>query len=66
MIKPVTVGTSPLIANENKKYSENIKPKNTQEVEDKAIQIKESVKNGTYRVDIQKTSEKMALNLLNL
>ncbi|PAF53534.1 hypothetical protein BKH42_05670 [Helicobacter sp. 13S00482-2] len=66
MISPIATSNSHLVANENKKYSEGIKPKDTPEVEDKATQIKESMKNGTYRVDIQKTSEKMALNLLNL
>lgn len=33
---------------------------------DRVAQIKEQVQNGTYQLDMKKTSEKMALNLLNL
>lgn len=32
----------------------------------KAEQIKEQIKNGEYKIDLQQTSEKMASNLLNL
>lgn len=32
----------------------------------RAEQIKEQIKNGEYKVDLQKTSEKMASDLLNL
>lgn len=32
----------------------------------RAEQIKEQIKNGEYKVDLVQTSEKMALNLLNL
>lgn len=66
MINPITTSNNHLVGSETKKYSENIKSKDLKEVDDKASQIKESIKNGTYQVDIQKTSEKMALNLLNL
>lgn len=66
MINPITTSNNHLVGNEAKKYSENIKSKETKEVDDRVSQIKESIKNGTYRVDIEKTSEKMALNLLNL
>lgn len=31
-----------------------------------AEQIKEQIKNGEYKIDLQQTSEKMASNLLNL
>lgn len=33
---------------------------------DRVSQIKEQIQNGTYELDMKKTSEKMALNLLNL
>ncbi|WP_104697191.1 MULTISPECIES: flagellar biosynthesis anti-sigma factor FlgM [unclassified Helicobacter] len=38
----------------------------TQKREDKVAVIKQAIKNGTYKIDLQITSEKMALNLLNL
>lgn len=42
--------------------------KKNQEVKalDRVSQIKEQIQNGTYELDMKKTSEKMALNLLNL
>lgn len=42
--------------------------KKSQEVKtlDRVSQIKEQIQNGTYELDMKKTSEKMALNLLNL
>lgn len=33
---------------------------------DRVAQIKEQIQNGTYQLDMKKTSEKMALHLLNL
>lgn len=33
---------------------------------DRVVQIKEQIQSGMYKVDLKKTSEKMALNLLNL
>lgn len=44
------------------------KNKDIQEVanQNKAAQIKESIENRDYKIDLQKTSEKMALDLLNL
>ena len=33
---------------------------------DRVAQIKEQEQNGTYQLDMKKTSEKMALHLLNL
>ncbi|HIY44137.1 MAG TPA: flagellar biosynthesis anti-sigma factor FlgM [Candidatus Helicobacter avistercoris] len=33
---------------------------------DRVAQIKEQVQNGTYQLDMKKTSEKMVLHLLNL
>lgn len=58
-------------------YAQNIEKKTTnkenqvkknQEVKalDRVSQIKEQIQNGTYELDMKKTSEKMALNLLNL
>ncbi|PAF42238.1 flagellar biosynthesis anti-sigma factor FlgM [Helicobacter sp. 11S03491-1] len=66
MINAVGTTKSTLITNENKKFSENIKAQQTKEIANQKAQIKESVKNNTYQIDLQKTSEKMALNLLNL
>lgn len=42
--------------------------KKDQEVKvlDRVSQIKQQIQNGTYELDMKKTSEKMALNLLNL
>lgn len=42
--------------------------KKNQEVKalDKVSQIKEQIQNGTYELNMKKTSEKMALNLLSL
>lgn len=42
--------------------------KKTQESKaiDRVSQVKEQIQNGTYELDMKKTSEKMALNLLNL
>ncbi|OBV29784.1 hypothetical protein BKN38_01535 [Helicobacter sp. CLO-3] len=34
--------------------------------QNKVAQIKESIANNEYKIDLQKTSEKMALDLLNL
>lgn len=66
MINPITTSNNHLVNSETKKYSANITTKDAKEVDDKVSQIKESIKNGTYQVDMNKTSEKMALNLLNL
>ncbi|PAF49966.1 hypothetical protein BKH41_01320 [Helicobacter sp. 12S02232-10] len=66
MINPIGTLNTALIANENKKSSENIKPQEAKEITDKIAQIRELIKNDAYQVNVQKTSEKMALNLLNL
>ncbi|PAF48539.1 hypothetical protein BKH46_01140 [Helicobacter sp. 12S02634-8] len=66
MINPVGTLNTALIMNENKKSSESIKPHEAKEITDKIAQIRELIKKDAYRVDLQKTSEKMASNLLNL
>ncbi|PAF44300.1 flagellar biosynthesis anti-sigma factor FlgM [Helicobacter sp. 11S02596-1] len=66
MINPIGTLNTALIANENKKSSENIKPQEAKEITDKIAQIRELIKNDAYEVNLKKTSEKMALNLLNL
>lgn len=45
--------------------AETKKVEETQSV-DRVSQIKEQIQNGTYQLDMKKTSEKMALHLLNL
>lgn len=44
------------------------KSKDIQEVteQNKVAQIKEAIENKDYKIDLRKTSEKMALDLLNL
>lgn len=70
MINPINVTSSTLIATEssdNKKFLEKVKSsEGISEVDSKLAQIKESIKNNSYKIDLQKTSEKMALNLLSL
>ncbi len=49
------------------KQNENNEVKEKEQTQlSKAEQIKEQIKNGEYKVDLQQTSEKMASNLLNL
>lgn len=49
------------------KQSENNEVKEKEQVQlSRAEQIKEQIKNGEYKIDLQQTSEKMASNLLNL
>lgn len=49
------------------KQNENNEVKEKEQVQlSRAEQIKEQIKNGEYKVDLQQTSEKMASNLLNL
>lgn len=69
MISSISTANSTLIAtesSENKRSLEKTKSEEVQEVASKFAQIKESIKNNDYKIDLQKTSEKMALNLLNL
>lgn len=42
-----------------KKYEE-------EKIQSKVSQIQDQIQNGEYKIDLKKTSEKMALNLLNL
>ncbi|WP_104743388.1 flagellar biosynthesis anti-sigma factor FlgM [Helicobacter cinaedi] len=49
------------------KQNENNEVKEKEQVQlSRAEQIKEQIKNGEYKIDLQQTSEKMASNLLNL
>ncbi|MCX2716925.1 flagellar biosynthesis anti-sigma factor FlgM [Helicobacter sp. MIT 03-1614] len=49
------------------KQNENNEVKEKEQTQlSKAEQIKEQIKNGEYKIDLQQTSEKMASNLLNL
>lgn len=69
MINPINVTSSALIAtesSENKRSLEKVKSEGINEVDNKLVQIKESIRSNSYKIDLQKTSEKMALNLLGL
>lgn len=49
------------------KQNESTEVKEREQVQlSRAEQIKEQIKNGEYKIDLQQTSEKMASNLLNL
>ena len=49
------------------KQNESTEVKEKEQVQlSRAEQIKEQIKNGEYKIDLQQTSEKMASNLLNL
>ncbi|AAP77471.1 flagellar biosynthesis anti-sigma factor FlgM [Helicobacter hepaticus] len=49
------------------KQNENNEVKEKEQTQlSKVEQIKEQIKNGEYKIDLQQTSEKMASNLLNL
>lgn len=50
------------------RQNENTEVKEKEQVQQlsRAEQIKEQIKNGEYKIDLQQTSEKMASNLLNL
>ncbi|MCH5313213.1 MAG: flagellar biosynthesis anti-sigma factor FlgM [Helicobacter sp.] len=49
------------------KQNESTEAKEKEQVQlSRAEQIKEQIKNGEYKIDLQQTSEKMASNLLNL
>ena len=52
----------------NQRERVQVKTKKAEETQslDRVAQIKEQVQNGTYQLDMKKTSEKMALHLLNL
>lgn len=52
----------------NQRERSQIEVKKSEESQrvDRVAQIKEQIQNGTYQLDMKKTSEKMALHLLNL
>lgn len=64
-----SVGSRPILASvENNQIKKaNQQHAKAQEIEQDKIQnMREAIKKGTYKIDLQSTSEKMALNLLNL
>lgn len=46
--------------------SQEVQKKQEEKVQSKVSQIQDQIQNGEYKIDLKKTSEKMALNLLNL
>lgn len=52
--------------NESNEVKEKEQTQSTPTQLSRAEQIKEEIKNGEYKIDLQQTSEKMASNLLNL
>jgi anti-sigma28 factor (negative regulator of flagellin synthesis) len=62
MIKGISSNNSTLFTSISKDKKENIQ---SEKVEKSRIDtIKESIKNGTYKIDINKSAESMAENLL--
>jgi anti-sigma28 factor (negative regulator of flagellin synthesis) len=62
MIKGISSNNSTLFTSISKDKKENIQ---SEKVEKSKIDtIKESIKNGTYKIDIDKSAESMAKNLL--
>jgi anti-sigma28 factor (negative regulator of flagellin synthesis) len=62
MIKGISTNNSTLFTSISKDKKENIQ---SEKVEKSKIDtIKESIKNGTYKIDIDKSAESMAKNLL--
>lgn len=52
--------------NNREKSDTQIKKEEKIQQADRVSQIREEIQNGTYKLDMKKTSEKMAQNLLNL
>ncbi len=67
MISKVNVGNV-YVANQNISRTKNENIQNKEEIKskdrDKVQEIKKSIQNGTYKIDLQKTSEKIADTLL--
>lgn len=64
--RPVGAGAT---FNKTEKVSntrETRKQQEEEKIQDKVSQIQEQIERGEYKIDLRKTSEKMALNLLNL
>lgn len=51
--------------NEKQKQVKSEQIESTQKYNDKVENIAAAIKNGTYKINLQSTSEKVALNLLN-
>ncbi len=72
MINAIGQNSTPVINAQARKEEESKvlaqKSKDIQDVteQNKIAQIKESLANKEYKIDLQKTSEKMALDLLNI
>lgn len=71
MIKGVGASVAQINAGykkEEEKSLNQVRSKDVEEIvtQNKAAQIKESIDNKDYRIDLKRTSEKMALDLLNL
>ncbi len=66
MISSIGVKTSLVAAvSESKKQVKSQQVEAIKKDDDKVAQIAMAIKNGTYKLNLQSTSEKMALNLLN-
>ncbi len=61
MIKAIS-NNSTFISAMSQKKEENIKSENTEK--SKVETIKESIQNGSYKIDLDKTAQKMAKSLL--
>jgi anti-sigma28 factor (negative regulator of flagellin synthesis) len=61
MIKAIS-NNSTFISAMSQKKEENIKSENTEK--SKVETIKESIQNGNYKIDLDKTAQKMAKSLL--
>jgi len=62
MIKGISSDNSTLFTSISKDKKENIKSEKVEK--SKVDTIKESIKNGTYKIDIDKTAQGMAKSLL--
>jgi anti-sigma28 factor (negative regulator of flagellin synthesis) len=62
MIKGISSNNSTFFTSISKDKKENIQSEKVEK--SKVDTIKESIKNGTYKIDINKTAESLAKNLL--
>lgn len=66
MISSVGAKTSLVAAvSESQKQIKSEQVRSVEKDNDRVTQIAAAIKNGTYKLNLQSTSEKMALNLLN-
>lgn len=70
MIRNTTEKSSIHLKNIDLQQKEKMQGKNSKKIENKSpdrlSQLQEQIQKGEYKIDLKKTSEKMALNLLNL